>query len=199
MPQMHGWYIDGFFKNYYFSKSGGIGGIASLGYAKRVRFRFKINSTPFRMNHDLNLTQKKLSGLMKFFNHWDKTLGQMGQFQFHRVWSIHEINKSLDLGIFSTSAGKAIQISFRKAPENFKLFDVNAVDLNLMGQLHSSPALPQTHKTLRTIELYSSNDSRAALKLSQVRIKFEKTLGAEFSIVSAENSHTFEFHYKRGN
>jgi hypothetical protein len=193
MPQIGDWYVGGFFKNYSFSTGVSLGAV-SLGYNKRIRFRFKINKSPLLLSQtsDLTASQKSMELLMNKFNDLGNSSLQFNQFELKRVFAIHQFSKGLELGLFNISASKGVQIEYKKIKSS-----PNSAE-SISRKKKSFPIIKFMNESI--ISRYDRkvyDDSSDKLSLHQIRIKYATENGLDFSLASFEKAGTLEFHYKR--
>jgi hypothetical protein len=192
MPAVGPWYIGGFFKNYHFAVDGSLLSMVSIGYSKRVRFRFKIKTMPIRQARpeELTLGQKKMKTMMKRFEKL-RNYQKQNSFNLKRVWAIHEMGASLNLAVASFSHARGVQIEYKRNEDfnDFTRVNQEGVRFHVPGVLNNL--------ILDAFAYRDFNDDEDNLSLHQVRIKYSANTELDFQIVSLEKESTLEYHYKR--
>jgi hypothetical protein len=193
MPAIGPWYINGFFKNYHFGLDGSLLSLLSVGYDKRVRFRFKILNTPLKTTEPEELTpgQKKMRKLMM---HFEKLRQRQKQnvFNFKRAWVIHEIGVNLNLLVANVSHSRGIQVEYKRISQDNFIYsneEVTGGKFNVPGVLNNL-----------ILSIFSNRyyeDIEDTLSLHQVRIKYEANTELDFQVVGLEKESTIQYHYMR--
>lgn len=191
MPRIGNWYVGGFFKNYSFSNNLSLGAI-SLGGSKRLRFRFRVNRVPYQSDDKLSLGQKKLKTMMEMFNNYSESSLKFNQFLLKRVFAVHTLEAGLDIGIYSTSASKGVQIEYKKVQDS-KFVPYSNYN-NFVTKI--SPLKFINEKIISYFDRKTYDDTKD-LSLHQIRVKYSTSNGIDFALASVEKSSTLEFHYKR--
>jgi hypothetical protein len=194
MPTVGEWYVDGFFKTYYFSARGGILPFLSAGHDSRLRFHFKIARMPWAPQAEAELTSGQ-----KFHHQFMSGLNQLGRletidsrFRLERVWDRTEVDKSLNLILFETMAGRGFQVVYRRNKEN--LIELEEFQLpNLNHNVFFTRPFVISHKLISAIP----SASKGVLQLNQIRTKFslEAELGIFLSTLGKAS--TLEMHFFR--
>ena len=194
MPQVGEWYVDGFFKTYYFTSGVGLSNVAALSYDKRIRFRFTF-SGPFKRTppSDLTLTQKAHHRIMLALNRLSGIEGEDRKFELSRVWLRTDLMLEKDFVVFSAGAGRGYQTVYRRVPESQRSDTLSLMDrwntLTLdLGELQTIPAA-----LLNTTHALKQND----FPLSQIRLKFEFSADSGFKLATPEVTQVIDLHYFR--
>lgn len=195
MPRIGDWYVDGFFKTYFFNIRGNILPGIQLGYDKRVRFRFSFSGIPLMKNES-----DKLSNIQKFHAKFMRGLQKISSsenpeadFRLTRVWARTEVTTSFNAIILQIGGGKAFQTVYRKVPES-SLSTVETILAEIQGEAENFEAVQIASDKLLS-PLAPSGDS--TFPLSQVRLKFSWELGAGFDLAEVNKNSIVEFHFFR--
>lgn len=190
-PQVGHWYTSAFWKNYYFSSSFGLLDVLNIGYAKRVRFRFKITRAPYRIESEQSTSL--LTRMMGMFNRVNKLENQEDQFDLHRVWASVDFNLDFDILIFSKSIGKGYLVEFRKKEDYIDHPHANIRFGKLPARLVSAVSNTFNQQISKRIE----NDQDNIMAIDRVRYIFGISNSFDLSLVSLEKDSNINFHFKR--
>jgi hypothetical protein len=192
LPNIHGWEIDGFFKNYYFSAGGDLLEVLSAEVDRRIRFRFKISpsadavTSPARWTSAQSLYVRILQSLAQassLENPWEL-------FRLERAWYLLERSKELDLGFFSTGVGRGLLVQFRKTRPSTLASVSPGKSLVHMGQLQSL-----AKDWVRGVQ--NSSQYERTMFLDQIRLKLSLEGDFNVSLATFSKASTLELHYFR--
>lgn len=189
-PQIGQWYVHSFWRNYYFSTSYGILDNLNLGYSKRVRFRFKLNRTPYVLNStEQKADNRILTGLLSTFNQVTAMENQEDDFDFYRVWASFDINVGFNLLIFSKSVGKGFLVDMRKnnAYTSDQQFSSN----------FSAKAVSHITNKINGFISNRLDDREQIMQLDQVRYMFGISKELDLSLVTVEKAADLNFQFRR--
>jgi hypothetical protein len=195
MPRVADWYVDGFFKTYYLSKSFGISEIAEVEYDKRIRFRFVFAGPLQRQDiGELSLKQKAHRQVMLMLQGVSNLESTDDKFELSRVWLRSDVTLEKDFILFSTGVGKGFQTVYRRVPPSQRTGTSDFVEPaalgKVVGKLGSFPA-----GFLRSLKPIKTRQTD--IPLSQLRFKFEWSVDSGFSLLSAEKSQVLDLQYFR--
>jgi hypothetical protein len=182
-------YIKGFWSQYFFSSSFGLLDNLSVGYSKRVRFRFDLPALD-ESSSSIGKPSAYLAGLMKNINKVAQRDNHNDEFDFYRVWADMNIEVGTDLLIFSKSVGKGFLVDFRKTdrfadyPNLDKTFNFGTNIVNAISN--------QFNGKLKNINKDGTN-----FPLSQVRYSFLVSKELDLMVASLEKTSEIDFHFKR--
>ena len=189
--QVGHWYTRAFWRIYNFSSSYGILDDLSVGYAKRVRFRFNLNQSPYRYSDgEDSKPSKLLFSLMKRFNEVSNRDSSEDNFWLYRVFTEMSFNVSGDVLVFSKSIGTGYLLDFRRT-DKFVPYDHVEDDFKLSSKVVT--------KVTNYINKFVSklNTDTKGFPLSQIRYSFAVSSEFDVLMASVEKEAEIQFHFKR--
>lgn len=185
-PQIGNWYINSFSRNYYFSSSIGFTDNLSLGYEKRIRFRFKVNQTPLRVeDKKYNLFIMSVMNTLNVIQMRDNI---HDGFDLYRCRAMIDFELGFDLFFFSKSVGKGFLVEFKKN-EKF------STPIQTKDYLHHR-IMSKVTNSINNIISQKELDG-GSLELNQVRYSFALSGEFDFVLASIEKYSSIDLHFKR--
>lgn len=187
-PQVGNWAISGFWRNYYFSSSFGLFDIFTVGYDKRIRFRFNVINDQ-KEDSTAGKADKTLVSLMTLFNQI-QAHETNEKLEFYRVRASVAFSAGFDILVFSKSVGKGYLVEFRKN-DNFVEFPTLEDTKKLSGKI-------VTKVTNKINQIIAKNKLIGnVMDFNQVRYNFGISGEIDLNLVSLEKERDISFHFKR--
>lgn len=185
-PQIGNWYINSFWRNYYFSSSIGFTENLSLGYEKRIRFRFKVNQTPMRIEN--KKYNPFIMSVMNTLNVLQTRDNLHDGLDLYRCRAMIDFELGFDLFFFSKSVGKGFLVEFKKN-------DKFSTPIKTKDYFHHRIMSKITNSINNLISQKELDGG--ALELNQVRYRFALSGELDFVLASIEKSSSIDLHFKR--